>query len=69
MADTTYTPQHLAAIKLAYAQGATRVKYADKEVEYRSLAEMREIIGEIEVELGLKVRRSKKYIQHTKGLK
>lgn len=43
-----YTEDDLKAIKSAYAQGAFRVKYADKEVEYRSLAEMKQIISEIE---------------------
>lgn len=48
---TGFTVQQLAAIKLAYASGVTRVSYDGKSTEYRSLAEMRQIIATIEAEL------------------
>jgi len=36
----TYTQAQYNALSQAISQGATRVKYADKEVEYRTLDEM-----------------------------
>lgn len=48
-----YTIDDYNALKAAIAQGAVKVKYADKEVEYRSLAEMRDIKREMEIELGI----------------
>ncbi|MBV7529027.1 phage head-tail joining protein [Chitinophaga sp. sic0106] len=38
----------------AIAQGAKRVKYADKEVEYASLDDMLRLKSAMEVELGIK---------------
>jgi hypothetical protein len=35
-----WTENDLVVLEKAIAQGATRVKYADKEVEYRSLQDM-----------------------------
>lgn len=46
-----YTQAQLVAIKQAYASGITRVSYDGKTTEYRSLAEMREIIATIEASL------------------
>lgn len=43
-----YTVGQLASLKAAYAQGALRVRYSDKEVEYRSLSEMKALINEID---------------------
>ena len=37
---TTYTIEQLTALEKAIAEGVKRVKYQDKEVEYRSLEEM-----------------------------
>lgn len=48
-----WTTDDLDAIKKAIAQGALTVKYADKEVTYRSLNEMLKIKGLIESELGI----------------
>lgn len=39
----TYTVDQLAAVREAIAQGATRVRYGDREVQYRSLEELRAI--------------------------
>lgn len=53
----------------AIAQGATRVKYADKEVEYASLDQMLRLKRIMEVELGIrKGGIATKYAQFTKGL-
>lgn len=46
-----FTQAHLTAIKEAYASGITRVSYDGKTTEYRSLAEMKQIIATIEAEL------------------
>lgn len=48
-----YTVEQLTILETAIAQGATRVKYADKEVEYRSLNEMLQLRTEMRDELGL----------------
>lgn len=48
-----YTLQQLTILETAIAQGATKVKYADKEVEYRSLAEMQQIRIQMRDELEL----------------
>jgi hypothetical protein len=68
MASPIYTLAQYTALTSAYAQCVMRVKYGDKEIEYRSLQEMKQIISEMEVSLGLKKQTSKKFIQHTKGL-
>jgi hypothetical protein len=46
-----FTQAQLDAIKRAYATGVTRVTYEGKTTEYRSLAEMRQIIATIEADL------------------
>jgi len=48
-----WTQEELQKLEAAIAQGARVVKYADKEVEYRSLKEMLQIRDEIKKELGL----------------
>ena len=54
----TYTPAFtitsLNAIELAIAEGALRVKYLDKEIEYRTLKDMLKIRDIMKRELGLK---------------
>lgn len=39
------------ALKKAIAQGAQRVRFGDRDVEYRSLEEMRQTLALIEAEL------------------
>lgn len=46
-----FTQAQLDAIKEAFASGITRVSYDGKTTEYRSLGEMRQIIGAIEASL------------------
>lgn len=48
-----FTTEQYTALISAIALGATRVKYADKEVEYRSLEEMRRIANDMATDLGL----------------
>jgi hypothetical protein len=40
MTTSSWTPDDLRALEGAIASGARRVKYADREVEYRTLADM-----------------------------
>lgn len=49
----TYTQQQYNDLCAAIALGATFVKYSDKEVHYRSLAEMNSLKAEMEQDLGL----------------
>lgn len=46
-----WTQAHIDALKEAIALGAKKVKYFDKEIEYRSLDEMRDILAEMEAEV------------------
>ena len=64
-----YTLEQLDALKAAIAQGALSVKYADKEVTYRSLDDMMRIKREMEKELAPEVNRStRRYAEFSKGL-
>ena len=49
----TFTQAQIDALSEAIAQGAKKVKYGDKEVEYRSLKEMQEILQVMKEDLGL----------------
>jgi hypothetical protein len=48
----TFTVDDLTQLERAIATGARRVKYADREIEYRSLTEMRTLAEEIRRSLG-----------------
>ncbi len=48
-----FTIDQYNALAAAIASGALRVKYADKEVEYRSLAEMVTLLNTMAIQLGL----------------
>jgi hypothetical protein len=61
-----YSEDQILALKNAIAQGALRVKYGDKEVEYRSLAEMKEILTMMENQ-NKPVANRRKYASFTKG--
>lgn len=54
MADcTTYTTEQYEALADAIAGGVKKVKYADKEVTYHSLAEMRNLLDAMAQCLGI----------------
>ena len=53
MTTTVYTQTHLDNLDEAIANGHLSVKYADKEVKYRSLDEMMRIRAHIAKALGL----------------
>ena len=46
-----YTAEQVAAMKSALASGVLRVRFADREMEYRSFREMQAIIDTAEAEL------------------
>ena len=49
-----FTTEQLEKLKQAYASGALRVRYGEREVVYRSEEELRRAIGRVEKELGKK---------------
>jgi hypothetical protein len=64
-----WTTDQLDALEKAIAQGALRVRYSDKEVQYRSLSEMMQLRDTIKQELGLtKVSSRRLFAKHSKGL-
>jgi hypothetical protein len=66
---TTYTADDLRTLEQAIAQGAVRVKYVDKEIEYRSLKEMMIIRDNIRRALGMAQPDSgRKFASFSKGL-
>lgn len=66
-----WTQTDLDKLKRALAQGATKVRFADHEVSYRSLDEMREtmriIQAEIDREAGVAPRRRLRQIRFVTG--
>lgn len=63
-----YTQADLDAIEKAIANGVTRLKLDGKEVNYRSLDDMKEIRAEIKKYLGKAKRRPPYVMQTSKGL-
>lgn len=64
-----YTIEQYNILCAAIAQGALRVEYGDKRVEYRSLADMRSIKSEMERELfPNQATRKVKFASYTKDL-
>ena len=48
---STYTPEHLQALREALASGEHRVTYEGKSIEYRSVADLKAAIAEVEATL------------------
>lgn len=63
-----YTNDQLNTLENAIAQGARRVKYGDKEVEYMSLAEMLQARNIMRAELGLDNKSRRTFGEFNKGL-
>lgn len=64
-----WTQDQLTALENAISQGALRVRYSDKEVQYRSLDEMLQLRDLIRQELGLKSAGPRRlFSKHSKGL-
>lgn len=65
----TYTQAQYDKLVAAIAEGVLTVEYGDKKVTYRSLAEMKQIKAEMEVDLGLrKPGGGRKYGTFSKGI-
>ena len=62
-----YTQQQIDALEAAIAMGATSVQYSDKKVEYRSLAEMKEILQQMKESLGQAKKVRRVFAKHSKG--
>jgi roadblock/LC7 domain-containing protein len=48
---TTYTLEHLLALREALASGEHRVTYDGKSIEYRSVADLKAAIAEVEASI------------------
>lgn len=64
----TFTTAELTALTEAIATGTRRVRYADKEVEYRTLREMIDLRDMMRRELGLIKVNMRIYPNHSKNL-
>lgn len=62
-----YTAQDLEIIQAAIKEGALKVKYADKEVTYRSLEEMLKIRDLIRNDLGITSPRVRTFAEFNPG--
>jgi hypothetical protein len=62
-----WTQEDLTTLDAAIASGAMRVKYKDREVTYRSQAEMLQARSMIRRELGLDAGNGRRVFQITKG--
>lgn len=56
---TAYTPQHLHALQEALASGEQRVAYEGKSVEYRSVADLKAAIAQVQSALASESGRTK----------
>lgn len=56
---TGYTPQHLQALQEALASGEQRVAYEGKSVEYRSVADLKAAIAQVQSALASEAGRTK----------
>ena len=63
-----FTQIQLDALEAAIAEGVTRVKYENKEVEYRSLDEMLKLRDLMLSSLGTKAKSQRVLAQSSKGL-
>ena len=57
--NMTYTPEHLQALREALTSGEHRVTYDGKSIEYRSVADLKAAIAEVEATLARESGRQK----------
>lgn len=62
----------ITALRDAIASGAMRIKYRgasgeEKDVTYRSLAEMRDVLADLERQAGVRSRVRSSYASHSRG--
>lgn len=63
-----YTTDQLTTLTNAISLGATKVQYADKTVEYRSMSDMLRLKAIMESELGLSsTSNRKKFVEFSRG--
>jgi len=65
---SAYTKEQYDTLCAAIAQGAMRVRYGDKEVQYRTLDEMQRIKAGMEQQLGLVKRKTRVLSTFSKGI-
>lgn len=63
-----YTLEDYQELKKALALGVKEVYYGDKRTVFRSVAEMRDILAEMEKELGISQRATRVLAETNKGL-
>jgi len=63
-----FTLEQLTALEDAIAQGVQSVMYGNKQVMYRSLAEMIMLRDQMRSELGLAPKTKRIFAKHSKGL-
>lgn len=64
-----WTTEQLAAVEEAISFGATRVKYADREVQYNSLSDLLRLRDRMRQDLGLADgSQNRRYATFSKGL-
>ena len=61
-----WTQTDIDKLKVSIAQGATKVKFADREVSYRSLDEMRETLAMIQREVDAAVGTTRRRIKQVR---
>jgi hypothetical protein len=62
-----FTQAQITALEQAIATGATRVRYADRDVTYRSLAEMRDLLAEMKEQVNGTTRTRQIRVTSVKG--
>jgi hypothetical protein len=62
-----FTQAQITALEKAIASGALRVKYADRDVQYRSLEEMERLLGKMKAEVGGTTRMRQVRVNAVKG--
>lgn len=60
--------EKLDALECALYEGVKKIKYNDKEVEYRSFDDMRKTIDKLKQDLGLIKKTSRCFAKFSKGL-
>jgi hypothetical protein len=63
-----WTQEDIDKLESAMAEGALRVKYKDKEIEYRSLREMQKLLEQMKQEVSGKAKTVRVTAIHDKGL-
>jgi len=65
--NSAWDLKDLAVLEKAISQGVQKVKYTDKEIEYRSLNEMLRLRDVMKRDLGLTSKSNRLYAQYDKG--